>query len=83
VVAGRKVEGSVLASVPSFGVGSLQALWWRARQVRAMLWPLLARSACAQPTSVLAGTKGVGAALASVLLAVVGSDSHCCGEHDR
>jgi hypothetical protein len=34
--------------------GLSQPLFWRARQVRALLWPLFARSAWAQPSPVLA-----------------------------
>ena len=45
---------------------SSQPLWWRARYARALLWPLFARSAWAQPAIVLAGTKVEGAALASI-----------------
>jgi hypothetical protein len=51
--------------------------------VRALLWPLFPQSACAQPATLLAGTTGEGAALASVRLVGVGSDSHCGGGHDR
>jgi hypothetical protein len=36
--------------------------------MRAMLWPLYAWSACAQPDTVLAGTTFEGAAMASVRL---------------
>ena len=43
-----------------------QPLWWRTRQWYALLWPLLHQSARAQSASVLAGSAGEGAALASV-----------------
>jgi hypothetical protein len=45
--------------------------------VRALLWPLFARSAWAQSATVLAGTTSEAAALASVRLVGVGSTSHC------
>jgi hypothetical protein len=48
-----------------------------------LLWPLFARSACAQPATVVADTTGEGAALASVLSIGVSSGSHCVGWHDR
>jgi hypothetical protein len=44
--------------------------------VRALLWPLFPRSAWDQPATVLTGTTGEGAALASVHLVGVGSASH-------
>jgi hypothetical protein len=59
--------------------GLKTALWWRAWQVRALLWPVFARSAWAQLTTVVAGPTGEGAALASVRSLAVGSTSHCCG----
>jgi hypothetical protein len=40
-----------------------QPLWWRARQVRALLWPLFFLSAWAQPATVVAGTTVEGAVL--------------------
>jgi hypothetical protein len=51
--------------------------------VSVLLWPLFARSAWAQTATVVAGTTGEGAALASVRSVSVGSDSHCGGGHDR
>jgi hypothetical protein len=48
---------------------------WRARQVMALLYPLFAFSAWAQPASVVAGTKCEGASVASVRLIGVGSAS--------
>jgi hypothetical protein len=52
--------------------------------VRALLLTLFARSAWAQPaTVVMPGTTAEGAALASVLSVGVGSASHCGGGHDR
>ena len=50
--------------------------------MRALLWPLLARLAWAQPQTVVAGTSGEGAALASVLLVGLGSASNCGGVND-
>jgi hypothetical protein len=46
--------------------GLSQPLCWRTRQVRALLWPLLAWWAWPQPATVVAGTTDEGAALASV-----------------
>jgi hypothetical protein len=46
--------------------GISQPLWWRARQVRALLCSLFASSAWGQPNTVVAGTTGEGAAQASV-----------------
>jgi hypothetical protein len=54
---------------------------WRERQVRAMIWPLFARSLWSQTATVLADTIGVGAALAPARSVGVGSDSHCVGGH--
>jgi hypothetical protein len=51
--------------------------------VRALLWPSFAWSAWAQLATVVAGTTGMGAALASVSLVGVGSDSHCVGRQAR
>jgi hypothetical protein len=51
--------------------------------VRALLWPLFAWSAWAQPATVEAFTIGEGAALASDRSVDVGSTSHCGGGHDR
>jgi hypothetical protein len=44
--------------------------------VRALLWPMFDRSAWAQLSNVVAGTKIEGAALVSVLSVGVGSASH-------
>jgi hypothetical protein len=41
------------------------------------MWPLLGRSAWDQPVTVVAGTTGEGAALASVLSVSVGSGCPC------
>jgi hypothetical protein len=49
--------------------------------VRALLWPLFAPSAWAQPATVVAGTTGKDAAVASVRRVSVGSASHCGGGH--
>jgi hypothetical protein len=50
--------------------------------VRALVWPLFVRMSWTQPASAVAGTKGEGAALASVRSFGVGLASHCCGGHD-
>jgi hypothetical protein len=82
VVAGTTSEGAALASVPPGRRGLSQAQWWRERQVSALFCPLLAWSACAQTTTVLAGTTVEGAALASVSLFGVGTDNLCVGGND-
>ena len=46
-------------------------------------WPLIARSACAQPATVVEGTTGERAALDSVSMFGVGSASHCGGGNDK
>jgi hypothetical protein len=51
--------------------------------VRTLLWSLFARSAWAQPATVVAGTTVQGAALASVRLVGNGLDSRCGSGHDR
>jgi hypothetical protein len=51
--------------------------------MRALLWLLLARTALAQPDSVVAGTIFEGPALASVRLVCVGSISLCVGGQDK
>ena len=43
-----------------------QALWWWTRQVRALFWTLLARSALAQEATAVAGTSDEGAVLVSI-----------------
>jgi hypothetical protein len=48
----------------------------------ALMWPLFAWSSGSQPATVVAGTIGEGAILASVHFSVVGSASHCGGEHE-
>jgi hypothetical protein len=45
--------------------------------VRAMFWPVFFRSEWDQPATVVEGTKGEGATLASVRSVGVGSASHC------
>jgi hypothetical protein len=45
--------------------------------VRALLWPLFARSPWDQIASVVVGKTGKGAALLSVRFVVVGQESHC------
>jgi hypothetical protein len=49
--------------------------------VRALLWPLFARTAWSQTATVVADTTVEGAALASVRLVGVGSANHCGGGH--
>jgi hypothetical protein len=51
--------------------------------MRALLWPLFARSAWAQPANVVADTTGEGAALASVCLFGVVPDKYCDFGHDK
>jgi hypothetical protein len=53
------------------------------REVRALLWPLLAWSSWSQPATLVAGTTGQRAALASLRFVGVGSSSHCGSRHDR
>jgi hypothetical protein len=63
--------------VCSLGTRGLnKPLWWRVRQVRALLRSLFSWSAWAQAATVLADTTGEGAALASVRLVGVVSASH-------
>jgi hypothetical protein len=59
VVAGTTVEDGVF---PLFACrrGPSQQEWCRARQVRALLMPLFARSASTQPSSVVLSTNGEG-----------------------
>ena len=54
-----------------------QPLWWRAQKVRALIWPLIARWAWAQPATVVARTTGKGAPLATVCSVSLGIGSHC------
>jgi hypothetical protein len=51
--------------------------------LRALLWPLFARSSWDQPATEVADTTGEGAALASVLSVGLVSASHCVEEQDR
>jgi hypothetical protein len=51
--------------------------------LRALIWPLIAGSAWAQPAIMVAGTTGVCAALDSVQTFGVGLASHCGSGHDR
>jgi hypothetical protein len=50
--------------------------------VKALLWPLLDRSAWAQTATVVAVTTGKGAALVSLRSVGVGSISHCGIGHE-
>jgi hypothetical protein len=70
-------EATDLASVQLVGDGIIQLLWWRARELRALFWLLLACSAWAQPATVLAGTRDEGANVAFFRFVVVGPTSHC------
>jgi hypothetical protein len=76
-------------SGPCFGHCSLgrrglsRPLSWRASRVRALLWPVFARSAWAQAATVLASTTCEGAVLSCFRSVDVGSASHCGGEHVR
>jgi hypothetical protein len=70
-VAGTTGKGAALASSLDLR-GISKPLWWRARQVRTLLWPLFDRSAWAQPPTVEAGTTVEGGALAPVFLVGVG-----------
>ena len=54
----------------------------RVSLVRALLLPLFARSARAQPAIMVADTTGEGAALASVRFVGVFPASHYVGEHE-
>jgi hypothetical protein len=58
-------------------------LWWRAPQKMALLWPLLALSARAQPATVVAGTRVEVVFLASVRLVCLDSATYCAGGQDR
>jgi hypothetical protein len=63
--------------------GPIQPLCLRARQLRALLWPLFHRSAWAQPATVVAGTSVEDAALAFVLSVGLGSARHWDGGDNR
>ena len=66
---------SVLCSLGSRGLS--QPVWWLVEQVRALIWPLFARSSSAEPpTLVVVSTTGEGAALASFFFFGVGAYSH-------
>ena len=54
-----------------------QPLWWRARQLRALLWPLFALSAWDQPATVVADMTIEGTTLTSNS----SFGNHCCGGH--
>jgi hypothetical protein len=45
VVTDTTGKGAALASVCLVGVVPASPLWWRTRQVRALLWPLFSRLA--------------------------------------
>jgi hypothetical protein len=62
--------------------GLSQLLCWRARQLRALLSPLFARSAWAQPATAVAETTGKGAVLAYDRLFGLGSDNDRFGGHE-
>jgi hypothetical protein len=72
------------SGICSFGRrGLCQLLWWRERQVKALIRPLLARSSWVLPATVVAGTTFEGADLASARWVGVSSASHCVGGHVR
>jgi hypothetical protein len=78
MLAGTTDDGAGLAS--SLGRRVIRKpLSWLARYVRALIRPLFACSAWAQPATVVVGTPGEGSDLASVRLVGVGSASHCVG----
>jgi hypothetical protein len=80
---GRHDRIGPCSSLCSLGrIGLEKALWWRARQVRELLCPLVARWAWAQPTTVVAVTTVEGAALDSVRFVSVGSAIHSVGGQD-
>jgi hypothetical protein len=63
--------------------GLSQLLWWPARYVMAILWPLLALPALAQPANTLAGMKVEGAVMLYVRFVGVSSARHCVGKHEK
>jgi hypothetical protein len=63
--------------------GPREPLWWLSCQVRVLMWTLFAWLSWAQPSTVVAGKTGEGAAMTSVSFVVVVSNSHCGGGHDR
>ena len=89
VLAGTTGECAALATDRSVVMGfSLsrqelsQPLWYRSRQVRALLWSLFPRSTWAQPATELAVTTGEDDALSSDLLVGVGPASQYVGVHE-
>jgi hypothetical protein len=82
VLADTTGEGAALASCSLGRCGHSQPLGWRARQFRALIWPVFDRSAWAQPATVVSITKFEGGPLASVPSVGVGSGKHCGGGHD-
>jgi hypothetical protein len=77
----RKGRCSGLCSLGRRGLR--QPLWWRARQVGALLWPPFDWFAWDHPATVVAETTGEGADLAFVRLVGVGPASHRRGGLDR
>jgi hypothetical protein len=63
--------------------GLKQPMWWRKRMVKTLLWTLFARSAWAQPATVVVGKTVQGAALASVRLVGMDLESRYGRGHDR
>jgi hypothetical protein len=49
----------------------------------AILWPLLALPALAQPANILAGMKVEGAVLAYIRFLGVSTARHCVGKHEK
>jgi hypothetical protein len=60
-----------------------QPLGWRRRQERGAALASVPLVGVVQPATLVAGTTGECAAVASVRLVGVCSDSHCGGGHDR
>jgi hypothetical protein len=78
---GRWGRGSGFCSIGRLGLK--QPLCWLARQVGALLWLLLARSALAYPATVVVVTIVEGSALASVPFVGVGPAIYCGSWHDK
>jgi hypothetical protein len=72
-----------VASVRLVGMGSAIIRWWRAGDMRALLWPLFALSALSLPATIVAATKSEGAAKAYVRSIGVSLACHCGGGNNR
>jgi hypothetical protein len=62
--------------------GLSQPLRWLSQKLRALLWSLFALSAWAHTATVVSGTIVGSAALPSVRIIVLATDSHCTGGLD-